>query len=124
VTLHFAFLISLASATSTADYRALVDEYRKDGRPQVEQLLGMPSADIEREVTATLAATPAWTWEELRGAARDPSHGRDARPPASWAQSRCWPATYRRVAPRASIRSSRCARNDSRRVRAQIALKK
>jgi tetratricopeptide (TPR) repeat protein len=70
VTLHLAFVVALAASSGAPlDYRALVDEYRKDGRPQVEQLLTAPAADVEREVTATLAASPPWTWEELRAAA-------------------------------------------------------
>jgi tetratricopeptide (TPR) repeat protein len=69
VTLQLAVVVALAMPSAALDYRALVDGYRKDGRPQVEQLLAAPPADVEREVTATLAASPPWTWEELRAAA-------------------------------------------------------
>ena len=69
MTLHLAILVAAATSSSALDYRALVDEYRRDGRPQVEQLLAVPAADVEHNVTATLSASPPWTWEELRGAA-------------------------------------------------------
>jgi tetratricopeptide (TPR) repeat protein len=56
-------------AAPPADYRTLVEEYRKDGTPQIEQVLGIPPADAQREVAAALSASSGWTWEELRGAA-------------------------------------------------------
>jgi hypothetical protein len=45
VTLHLAILVAAATSSSALDYRALVDEYRRDSRPQVEQLLAVPAAD-------------------------------------------------------------------------------
>ena len=64
--------VALFAATpsfTAADYRALVDEYRKDGTPQIEQVLGLPPANIEHEVGMALLPSSGWTWEELRGAA-------------------------------------------------------
>lgn len=60
---------AIAALPAAADHRTLVDEYRKDGTPQIEQLLGMPAADVQREVVAALSAASGWSWEELRGAA-------------------------------------------------------
>lgn len=65
--LYLAFVLALAAPSVALDYRALVDEYRKDGRPQVQQLLGMSQSDVEREAAAALQSN--WSWEELRAAA-------------------------------------------------------
>jgi tetratricopeptide (TPR) repeat protein len=56
-------------AAPPADYRTLIEAYRKDGTPQIEQVLGIAPADAQRAVAAALAASSRWSWEELRGAA-------------------------------------------------------
>jgi tetratricopeptide (TPR) repeat protein len=69
MTLSLALILLLARDIAAVDYRTLVDEYRKDGTPQIQQLLERPRADVERDVAAALAPPAPWTWEEIRGAA-------------------------------------------------------
>jgi tetratricopeptide (TPR) repeat protein len=64
-----AILLAAATSFSAFDYRALVEGYRKYGRPQVEQLLAAPAADVEREVRGALAPSSGWLWEDIRAAA-------------------------------------------------------
>ena len=59
--------LTLAASAAALDYRALVDEYRNDGTPQIQQLLGDVQDDVEREAGAALSSN--WSWEELRAAA-------------------------------------------------------
>jgi tetratricopeptide (TPR) repeat protein len=68
MTLLLGAILALTSAAAL-DYRALVDEYRKDGTPQIQQVLAFPTADIDRDVGAALTPSSGWSWEELRGAA-------------------------------------------------------
>jgi len=69
MTSFLAILFAAATSSSALDYRALVDEYRKDGRPQVEQLLAAPAADVESEVRGAVAPSSGWPWEDIRAAA-------------------------------------------------------
>ena len=66
---QLALALLLAACFTAVDYRALVDEYRKDGAPQIEQVLGAAAADFERDVASALSPSSSWTWEELRAAA-------------------------------------------------------
>jgi hypothetical protein len=69
MTLHLALMVAVATSAAAVDYHALVDAYRKDGAPQVEQLLAVSRQEADRAVTAALSSSSGWPWEDIRAAA-------------------------------------------------------
>lgn len=51
------------------DYRALVDAYRRNGTPQIEQLLRIPIEQARGHVADAVHSASPWSWEEQRAAA-------------------------------------------------------
>src|SRR5215204_146914 len=64
-----ASLILLAQLPAPAEYRTLVDEYRRNGTPQVIELLAMSPEAVRTALTSAIAGDSAWAWEETRAAA-------------------------------------------------------
>jgi tetratricopeptide (TPR) repeat protein len=69
MTLHLALMVAVATSAAAVDYHALVDAYRKDGAPQVEQLLAVSRQEADRAVTSALSSSSGWPWEDIRAAA-------------------------------------------------------
>jgi tetratricopeptide (TPR) repeat protein len=57
------------AAERIPSYQALVDAYRRDGEPQVREILATPRGTIATAVAAALAPAAGLTWEETRAAA-------------------------------------------------------
>jgi len=64
----FALSLTLSGFAQSGDLRALVDAYRRNGRPEVAQLMSQPRPAVQSTADAALS-DPAWKWDELRAAA-------------------------------------------------------
>jgi tetratricopeptide (TPR) repeat protein len=62
-------MLAAQIAAPVADYRALVDAYRRNGKPQVIELLATPADVVKAAVVRATRDDSGWTWEETRAAA-------------------------------------------------------
>ena len=63
------FVVAVQFVAPAPDYRALVDGYRRNGTPQVMELLSLPPDAVKTAVNRATRDDAGWTWEETRAAA-------------------------------------------------------